>query len=91
MATIRARKQADGSTRYTAIVRIRRGKVIVYQEYKTFVLRAAKSAKGLPVRPEVVQEARGACGELRLTGKARKHSATDASGTQPAARLLCAP
>ena len=196
MATIRARKQADGSTRYTAIVRIRRGKVIVYQEYKTFalrtaasswarhrevaleqpgaltrvqqgtptvaelirwyietfetiskwqrskqahleflerhalgksnaltltsaelidhvrsrraqgagpatvandliwtgvVLRAAKSVKGLPVRPEVVQEARGACGELRLTGKARKHSATDASGTQPAARLLCAP
>jgi hypothetical protein len=41
MATIRARKQADGSTRYTAIVRIRRGKTIVYREYKTFALRTA--------------------------------------------------
>jgi integrase len=179
MATIRARKQADGSTRYTAIVRIRRGKAIIYQEYRTFalraaaaswakhrevtlerpgalarveedtptvaalvrwyidnfetvskwqrskqahleflerhalgefnaltltvaeliehvrsrraggagpatvandlvwlgvVLRAAKSVKGLPVRPEIVQEAREACAELRLTGKARKRT-----------------
>jgi hypothetical protein len=41
MATIRPRKQADGSTRYTAIVRIRRGKTIVYQEYRTFALRTA--------------------------------------------------
>lgn len=41
MATIRPRKQADGSTRYTAIVRIRRGKTIMYQEYKTFALRTA--------------------------------------------------
>jgi hypothetical protein len=41
MATIRARKQADGSTRYTAVVRIRNGKTIVYQEYKTFALRTA--------------------------------------------------
>ncbi len=179
MATIRPRKQADGSTRYTAIVRIRRGKTIVYQEYRTFalrtaaaswakhrevalerpgalarveegtptvaelvrwyinnfesvskwqrgkqahlkflerhalgelnaltltvaeliehvrarraggagpatvandlvwlgvVLRAAKSVKGLPVRPDVVQEAREACSALRLTGKARKRA-----------------
>jgi integrase len=179
MATIRPRKQADGSTRYTAIVRIRRGKTIVYQEYRTFalrtaavswakhrevalddpsalaqvkqgtttvaelirwyietfqtiskwqrskqahlqflercalakldafeldaallidhvrsrrakgtgaatvandlvwlgvVLRAAKNVRGLPVRPEIVQEAREACAELRLTGKARKRS-----------------
>jgi hypothetical protein len=44
MATIRARKQADGSTRYTAIVRIRRGKTTVYQEYKTFALRAAATS-----------------------------------------------
>lgn len=36
MATIRARKQADKSTRYTAIVRIRKGKTVVHQEYKTF-------------------------------------------------------
>ena len=179
MATIRPRKQADGSTRYTAIVRIRRGKTIVYQEYRTFalrtaavswakhrevalddpsalaqvkqgattvaelirwyietfqtiskwqrskqahlqflercalgkldafdldaallidhvrsrrakgtgaatvandlvwlgvVLRAAKNVRGLPVRPEIVQEAREACAELRLTGKARKRA-----------------
>jgi hypothetical protein len=41
MATIRLRKQADSSTRDTAIVRIRRGKTIVYQESKTFALRTA--------------------------------------------------
>ncbi|HEY5214233.1 MAG TPA: hypothetical protein VIJ38_14555 [Acidobacteriaceae bacterium] len=44
MATSRARKQADGSTRYTAIVRIRRGKTIVYREYKTFALRTASAS-----------------------------------------------
>lgn len=36
MATIRARKQADGSARYTAIVRIRKGSAVIHQEYKTF-------------------------------------------------------
>jgi hypothetical protein len=41
MATIRARRQADGSTRYTAIVRIRKGKAVIHQEYKTFAHRAA--------------------------------------------------
>ena len=41
MATIRARKQADGSTRYTAIVRIRKGKIIIHQEYKIFAHRVA--------------------------------------------------
>jgi integrase len=179
MATIRARKQADGTTRYTAIIRIRRGKRLVHQECKTFalrtaaaswakhrevelenpaelrrrqhaavtlaelvrwyietfetlsqwqrskqahlefleshaigkanvidlttatlinhvrtrradgagpatvandlvwigvVLRAARSVKDIPVRPEVVQEARTACSELRLIGKARRRS-----------------
>lgn len=179
MATIRARKQADGSTRYTAIVRVRKGKTIIHQEYKTFahrvaavtwakhrevaledpatlirvrqgtstlaelirwyietfetiskwqrskqahlellerhtlgkrdaltltsaalidhvrsrrakgagpatvandliwigvVLRAARSVRELPVRPEIVQEARNACTELRLIGKARKRA-----------------
>ena len=39
MATIRARKQSDGTTRNTAIVRIRKRKTIIYQEYKTFALR----------------------------------------------------
>jgi hypothetical protein len=179
MATVRARKQSDGSTRYTAIVRIRKGKTIAHQEYKTFahrtaavtwakhrevvledpsalkrvqhgaptlgelirwyidtfetvskwqrskqthleflerhalgksnaltltsaalidhvrsrrakgagpatvandliwtgvVLRAARSVKELPVRPEIVQEARDACAELRLIGKAHKRA-----------------
>jgi integrase len=179
MATIKARKQADGSVRYTAIVRVRKGTVILHRESRTFahrtaalswarhrevelerpgalirtrngsptvaelirwyidtfetiskwqrskqahleflerhalgkleasdltsallidhvrsrraggagpatvandliwlgvVLRAAKNVKELPVRPEIVQEAREACSELRLTGKARKRS-----------------
>ena len=34
------------------------------------VLRAAKSVKGLPVRPEIVEEARTACRELRLSERA---------------------
>jgi integrase len=36
------------------------------------VLRAAKSVRALPVRPEIVQEARTACRELRLVGKSRR-------------------
>jgi integrase len=36
------------------------------------VLRAAKSVKGIPVHPEVVEEARNACRELRLIGKSRR-------------------
>lgn len=179
MATIKARKQANGSTRYTAIVRIRRGTTVLHQESRTFthhtaalswarhrevaleepaaltrqrhgaptlaelihwyietfetisrwqrskqthleflerhslgklealtltsadlirhvqlrraegagpatvlndlvwigvVLRAAKSVKELPVRPETVQQARTACRELRLVGKPRKRT-----------------
>jgi hypothetical protein len=35
MAAIRARKQAGGSTRYTTIVRIRKGNVIVHQENRS--------------------------------------------------------
>lgn len=38
------------------------------------VLRAVKSVKGLPVRPEVVEEARTACRELRLVAKPKKRS-----------------
>lgn len=41
MATIKARKQANGTTRYTAIVRLRRGKTIIHRESKTFTFRAA--------------------------------------------------
>lgn len=40
------------------------------------VLRAAKSVKKLPVRPEIVAEARNACRELRLIGKSRKRVRT---------------
>jgi integrase len=36
------------------------------------VLRAAKNVKAMPVRPEIVQEARSACRELRLIAKARR-------------------
>jgi len=38
------------------------------------VLRAAKNVKETPVRPQIAQEARSACGELRHIGKARKRS-----------------
>ena len=38
------------------------------------VLRAAKSVKNLPVRPEVAKDARIACRELRLTGKSKKRT-----------------
>jgi hypothetical protein len=44
MATIRARMQATGSTRYTAIVRLRKGKTLTHQEAKTFAFRAAAFA-----------------------------------------------
>src|SRR3954466_14902477 len=38
------------------------------------VLRAAKSVKELPVVPEIVQQARSACRELRLVGKPKKRT-----------------
>ncbi len=38
------------------------------------VLRAAKNVKEIPLRPEIAQEARSACGELRLISKSRKRS-----------------
>jgi hypothetical protein len=179
MPTIKVRKQANGSTRYTAVVRIRRGTTVLHQESRTFthrtaalswakhrevaledpaeltrqrlstptlaelirwyidtfetisrwqrskqthleflerhalgktnaltltsadlirhvqsrradgagpatvindliwigvVLRAAKSVRELPVSPEIVQQARSACGELRPIGKPRKRT-----------------
>lgn len=179
MATIPARRQATGLTRYTAIIRLRKGKAVIHSEAKTFahraaavtwarhrevqledpaalvraqdgiqslarairwyidtfepisrwqrskqthreflerhpigksnvlalttailvdhvrsrraqgagpatvandltwidvVLRAVKSVKGLPVRPEIAEEARTACRELRLVAKPKKRS-----------------
>jgi integrase len=41
MAYIKVRKQSDGSTRYTTIIRLRSGKTIVHQEAKTFAHRSA--------------------------------------------------
>ncbi len=41
MPTIKVRKQANGNTRYTAIVRIRRGGAILYRESRTFAHRSA--------------------------------------------------
>jgi integrase len=41
MAYIKVRKQSDGSTRYTAIIRLRSGKAIVHQEANTFAHRSA--------------------------------------------------
>jgi hypothetical protein len=41
MPYIRSRKQADGSQRYTAIVRIRRSGKMLHQEAKTFTHRSA--------------------------------------------------
>ena len=38
------------------------------------VLRAAKNVKELPVRPEITQEASGACRELRLISKPRRRA-----------------
>jgi hypothetical protein len=44
MATIKARKQANGMTRYTAILRIRRAQAVLRQEAKTLTFRAAAVA-----------------------------------------------
>jgi antitoxin StbD len=41
MATIRVRKRADGSVRYTAQIRIKRNGVQVYQETQSFVRKQA--------------------------------------------------
>lgn len=41
MPYIKVRRQSDGSTRYTAIIRLRSGKTIVHQEAKTFAHRSA--------------------------------------------------
>ena len=41
MATIRARRQSNGSMRYRAVIRIRKGSAVLHQESKTFALRTA--------------------------------------------------
>lgn len=44
MATIRARKRADGTTSYTVQIRINRDKELVYQESQTFARKQAAQA-----------------------------------------------
>jgi integrase len=44
MATIRARRQANGTLRYTAMVRLRKGKTLIHQEAKTFSHRGAAAS-----------------------------------------------
>lgn len=44
MPTIKIRKQADGATRYTAIVRLRRQGKILHRESRTFTHRSAASS-----------------------------------------------
>jgi len=41
MPTIKIRKQANGATRYTAIVRLRRKGAILHRESRTFAHRSA--------------------------------------------------
>jgi hypothetical protein len=51
MVTIRARNQANGSTRYTAMVRLRKGKTLIHQDAKTFAFRAAAFSLAKHARP----------------------------------------
>jgi integrase len=70
MAHILARKQADGSTRYTAVIRLRRGTTVVHREAKTFSHRGAaeKWAKSREVALEdPTALVRAQCGELSLS------------------------
>jgi hypothetical protein len=41
MPTIKVRRQANGSTRYTVVVRMRRGTIVLHQGSKTFTHRTA--------------------------------------------------
>jgi hypothetical protein len=63
MPTIKIRKQANGSTRYTAIVRVRRGTTMLHQESRTFTHRTA--ALSWAKHPEVALEAPAALTRLR--------------------------
>jgi hypothetical protein len=75
MATIRTRKQSDGTSRYTAIIRIRERKTIIYQEYKTFASARREALLRLSIDPS-----RKIC----ATG----HRAHLTQGSEPLANLL---
>ncbi|HMN44645.1 MAG TPA: tyrosine-type recombinase/integrase [Povalibacter sp.] len=69
MATIRPRRKSDGTLRYTAQIRLRKGKLVVHSEAKTFMHRAAaeKWAKAREVALESPGElARSQFGEATL-------------------------
>jgi len=69
MATFKVRRKADGSPRYTAEVRLRKGKAVLHREAKTFMHRAAaeKWAKAREVALENPGElARSQFGEATL-------------------------
>src|SRR5438105_2161679 len=63
MAYIKVHKQSDGSTRYTAIVRLRRDKTMVHQEARTFAHRVAASTRAK--HREVVLEDRSALARVQ--------------------------
>lgn len=65
MPTIKARKQANGSTRYTAIVRIRRGTTVLHRESWTFTHRTA--ALSWAKHREVALENPGELARMRLS------------------------
>ena len=66
MATIRVRKRADGSVRYTAQIRIKRNGVQVYQETQSFVRKQA--AQVWARRREAELDQPGAIERLSRTG-----------------------
>jgi integrase len=66
MPTLKARKQANGETRYTAIVRIRRGGVVIHREAKTFTHRSA--ALSWAKHREVALEDPGALARINHEG-----------------------
>ena len=65
MPTIKARKQANGSTRYTAIVRIRRGTTVLHRESRTFTHRTA--ALSWAKHREVALEIPGELARMRVS------------------------
>jgi integrase len=65
MPTIKARQQANGSTRYTAIVRIRRGTTVLHRESRTFTHRTA--ALSWAKHREVALENPGELARMRVS------------------------
>jgi integrase len=70
MATIRARKKADGTTSYTVQIRINRDKQLVYQESQTFARK--QTAQAWAKRRETELAEPGAIERANRTGHALK-------------------